>query len=73
VSLSRAAGATSPTRELRLATELGLPGVQDNLEVRLVLLRRRLTERGSPLQIEKTGRGSFRLRVDRPLQLEQAA
>lgn len=60
-------------RELRLAPELGLPDVQDNLEVRLVLLQRRLAERGSPLQIEKTGRGSFRLRVDRPLELEPAA
>lgn len=58
-------------RELRLAPELGLPEVQDNLEVRLVLLQRRLADKRSPMQIEKTGRGSFRLRVSRPLVLEQ--
>jgi hypothetical protein len=57
-------------RELRAAAdELRLPEVDDNLEVRLVLLRRRLGERGGPLQIEKTGRGRFRLVVGRPLEL----
>jgi hypothetical protein len=57
-------------RELRAAAkELRLPEVDDNLEVRLVLLQRRLAERGGPLQIEKTGRGRFRFVVGRPLEL----
>lgn len=57
-------------RELRAAAdELRLPEVQDNLEVRLVLLQRRLAERGGPLQIRKTGRGRFRLEVGCPIEL----
>lgn len=57
-------------RELRAAAdELRLPEVDDNLEVRLTLLQRRLAERGGPLQMEKTGRGRFRLVVGRPLEL----
>jgi len=58
------------TRELRLAGgDLRLPDVQDNLSVRLLLLQRRLLERNGPIQIEKTGRGRFRLVLDRPLEL----
>ena len=57
-------------RELRAAAEeLRLPEVDDNLEVRLVLLQRRLAERGGALQIVKTGRGRFRLVVGRRLEL----
>lgn len=60
-------------RELRAAAnELRLPEVDDNLEVRLVLLQRRLAERGGPLQIEKTGRGRFRFVVGRRLELVKA-
>ncbi|MDQ8023348.1 MAG: GAF domain-containing protein [Moraxellaceae bacterium] len=58
------------TRELRLAgTELRLPDLQDNLDVRLLLLQRRLAERDAPVRIEKTGRGRFRLCVACSLQL----
>ncbi len=57
-------------RELRLAGhELRLPEVQDNLSVRLLLLQRRLAERGAPLQIQRTARGRFRIDVARPLRL----
>jgi adenylate cyclase len=58
---------------LRLAADLRLPDVQDNLEVRLLLLQRRLSERNAPVQIEKTGRGRFRLNVHHPLTLSEVA
>jgi hypothetical protein len=53
-----------------MATDLRLPDVQDNLEVRLLLLQRRLAEQGSPIQLEKAGRGKMRLHITRPVSLE---
>jgi hypothetical protein len=56
-------------RELRMASDLGLPEVSDNLEARLILLQRRLLDRCPQLAIEKTGRGLFRLCVAAALKL----
>ncbi len=60
-------------RELRLDTRIRLPDVSDNLEARLILLSRRLVERNAGIRIEKTGRGRFRLGVDRPVVLVDEA
>ena len=54
---------------LRVDPRIRLPGVSDNLEARLVLLQRRLDERGAGIHLAKSGRGRYALAVDRPLEL----
>jgi adenylate cyclase len=58
-------------RELRLSPELRLPSHAENLEARLVLLERRLREKALPIQMEKAGRGRFRLDVRATLTLQE--
>jgi len=51
-------------RELRLSAAMRLPKGKDNLDTRLLLLRRRLEEKGAPIRLVRVGRGRIRLRLD---------
>lgn len=58
-------------RELRLDPGLRLPVHSENLEARLILLRKRLEERQAGLKIEKIARGKFRFVVEGHVTLEE--
>lgn len=49
--------------ELRSEKSLQLPDFKDNLEARLILLRKRLEEKKSGLRLVNTGRGKFKIEV----------
>lgn len=59
-------------KELRLSPQIRLPAFSENLEARLILLRRRLAERHKHLALDKAGRGRFRLNLSRPVRLVEA-
>ncbi|NML77008.1 GAF domain-containing protein [Rhizobium sp. S-51] len=51
-------------REIRRDRSLQLPDFKDNLETRLILLRRRLEEKGGPIRITRADRGRIRFEMD---------
>lgn len=57
-------------RELRLAAGSRMPEIKDNLETRLLLLRRRLEEKRAALRIVRIDRGRIRLEADGALTLD---
>jgi adenylate cyclase len=58
-------------RELRLDERLGLPAGNDNLEARLLVLRKRLAAADCAIGLERVGRGRLALHGARPLALSE--
>ncbi|EGF92584.1 GAF domain protein [Asticcacaulis biprosthecium C19] len=59
-------------REIRRDPALKLPEWKDNLETRLILLKKRLDEKAAPIRLERLDRGRLRLMVAGRPQIEVA-
>jgi adenylate cyclase len=62
---------TFSNRELRLDESLGLPVGNDNLEARLLVLRKRLAAGDFGMRLERVGRGRLLFQLDRPVVLRE--
>ena len=60
-------------REIRLDEQLGLPAGNDNLEARLLVLRKRLAAAETGIGLERVGRGRLELRLERAVTLAEVA
>ena len=60
-------------RELRLDERLGLPPGNDNLEARLLVLRKRLAVLGCGIGLDRVARGQLALRLAAPVILSEVA
>lgn len=60
-------------RELRRESSFNLPRLKDNLETRLLLLRRRLEEKNLSIYLQHSGRGEVTLQVKDEFSLKMAS
>jgi adenylate cyclase len=62
---------TFTNRELRLDERLGLPVGNDNLEARLLVLRKRLAAAEIGIRLDRVGRGRLQFELDGPVLLNE--